>query len=69
MENLYAMFQLKKFKFLVLFVMNHLTEIHRNSLRKVEWILNRPIIKFYNSVEVNANTAKLHQAKTRQISF
>lgn len=69
MENLYAMFQLKIFKFLVLFVMNHLTKIHRNSLRKVEQILNKPIVKFYNSDEVNPNTAKLHQAKTRQISF
>ena len=36
----------------------HFTEIHRSSLRKIEWILNRPVTKFYNSDDGNATTAE-----------
>ena len=47
----------------------HFTEIHRNSLRKTEYILNRTITKFYYSDDVNTTTAELRQTKTRPISF
>ena len=47
----------------------YFTEIHRSSLRKTEYILNRAITKFYNSDDVNATTAELRQAKTRPISL
>ena len=36
----------------------HFTEIHRSSLMKIEWILNRPITKFYNSDDGNSTTAE-----------
>ena len=47
----------------------HFIAIHRSSLRKIEWILNRPIAKFYNSDDVNATTAELWQTKTMPIIF
>ena len=36
---------------------------------KIEQILNRPIIKFYKSDDVNATAAELQQIKTKPISF
>ena len=51
------------------FLSCHFTEIHRSSLRKIEYILDTPVTKFYNSDEVNATTAELRQTKTRLISF
>ena len=49
--------------------MIHFTEVHRSSLRKIEYILNRTITKFYNSDDVNITTAELRQTKTKSISF
>ena len=49
--------------------LNHLTEIHRHSIRKIEKSLKKTITKFYNSDDANATTAELRQTKTRLISF
>ena len=49
--------------------MDHFTEIHRNFLEKVEWILNRPITEFCNSDDVNATAAEFRQTKTMPISL
>ena len=40
---------------------SHSTEIHKSSLEKAEYILNRPITKFYNRDDVNATAAELPQ--------
>ena len=43
--------------------------IHTGSLIKIEKTLNRPIIKFYNSDDVNVIAAELRLTKTRPTSF
>ena len=53
----------------ILSLPTHFTEIHRSSLRKIEYILNRSITKFYNSDDVNTTTAELRQTNTRPTPF
>ena len=43
--------------------------IHTSLLINIEKILNKPITKFYNSVDVNKTAAELRLNKTRTTSF
>ena len=52
---------------LIFLTTGHFTEIHRSSLRKIKYILNSTITKFYNSDDVNTITAELRQTKAKPI--
>ena len=43
--------------------------MHTSSLINIEKVLNRPVAKFYNSVDVNVIGAELRLNKTRPTSF
>ena len=43
--------------------------VHTSSLINIENILNRPITRFYNSVDVNVIAAELRLTNTRPTSF
>ena len=47
----------------------HFTENYRSWLRKIEYILNRPITKFNNSNDINATKAEFWQAKSTPFLF
>ena len=55
--------------FLYTFFLKQFARIHTSSLINVEKILNRPIIKFYNSDDINVVAAELRLTKTRPTSL